>query len=298
MSNFYTKDTLVNASHYDENFYYLGSSIVHVAKGCTLPPNCTDKVFTPTDLSKVGLFEPVKKTWSEVATDRGKEYYDAKGTKFIHHTHLEPLPAWAITTPPPALAVNEVAHHDGNGWVKKENTLGKGVYSQDGTLSVCTISHYTLASDESFDSKPITNPKTGHAWKIVSGKWKEVKYRKDVTVYCKRTGQTHILLDVWGKIPTEYTEKEYKVNHVWDATNNTWKLDPAQEANHRKENEKGWAKEQEMITKDKLLYELLDEKFNTARVATNIDTNKLFKYLTAVQQYGSDPKPPFNRPVL
>lgn len=224
MDNFVKKTGFVDVSRFSNDGWWLGNGKEHVVAGTTLPPDCTEIIYTPSELGKTGKFNPDTNTWNEHDDNSGKEYFDQYGNKYTLANPDDQLPDWAINTAPPAVNDNHVVLFKDGAWVVYEDRMGQKYYDRYGNeLTVSTL-FFDLPENCTFDAPPKPDP--GEAVKLIAGSWQTLEDHREKTVYAKDRQADDLVIKDLGPIPDTHTDQKPNEWDVWNQNTDSWVEDP------------------------------------------------------------------------
>lgn len=184
---------------YDADGVFIGSVFMTIPANLGLPANTTD-IPCECNLGETGIF--TGESWHYVEDIRGTQYWNEHGQGFVISSLQESLPDWALTTEPPAAAVDCVLLFNQGQWQQVEDKTGQAFYESNGNKHIVPDAYYTLPEGCTFVAPPDAKPTFVTQWN--GTEWVYVKDLRGQLAYSTETREPVSITEV-GPLPEGYT---------------------------------------------------------------------------------------------
>ncbi|MDW6005505.1 hypothetical protein [Vibrio mangrovi] len=247
MSTFFTESQLIDVSYIDNNGWWCGNGVEHVAAGTTLGADCTPIVYVPSAGGKIARFNPESRTWSaEIDDMTSGTYYSETGEILTIGVPDGIYPEGAITATPPDYDKNSQAilYVDGV-WKVYRNQIGSTYWDHEGNEHTIAELYFDLPEGCTLEQPPQANDEC--VVRLIDGQWQQVKDYRGRIAYAKdQTGGTDENYEITelGDVPETHTVSVPDLFDSWDYDSDSWTYDIEKERLYKAAVEKNWRDEQ------------------------------------------------------
>lgn len=247
MGSFVTESQHIEVSYIDDNGWWMGNGVEHVAVGTTLGSDCTSVVYHPSAVGKTARFQAESGTWSEEIEDmKSKIYYSETGDLFTIGSPDGTYPENAITAPPPDYDQRSqaVLYVDGK-WKIYLNQVGTPYWDHEGHEYTITELYFDLPPECTLEPPPQSDD--GCVVRFIDNQWQQVEDNRSQIAYAKdRASETDedYQITALGTVPETHTLIAPGLFDVWDEGADSWVYDIEKERHYQTSVEKNWRDEQ------------------------------------------------------
>ncbi|VVS90704.1 phage tail assembly chaperone [Desulfoluna spongiiphila] len=211
-----TNSQTAYVSFYNERGWWKGNGYVHIAAGTSLPPNCTKTIYEPSEINKIGIFDPSSEKWKEQNDNRTTPLWSFEGEQInISQPDGEIPKESCTTTPPPKYDKKrqEVLFNNGV-WKVYDIRLGMP-YWDENQIEFRVTEHY-WECPVGFTLTPPPKPKNGFGIRLIRGNWVELPDHRGKVYWHKTTLAPHTITTLGEDIDNQWTDFEPPLNSVWN----------------------------------------------------------------------------------
>lgn len=201
----YEKSQLVDVSYFDELHWWRGTAAVHVAAGTSLPPGCTEILFTPSADGQTGKYHPETQTWIERTDRTGTPYWTAVGERKEFILPDDTVPAGCTLEAPPEYdSETQIALFQEGAWVVRDSYLSKPYWDADQIEHIVTDPYWECSAE--YTLTPPHAPAAGYVLKLVNSEWEEILDRTGTKLWNRATGEERIITEADEQWDDQWTE--------------------------------------------------------------------------------------------
>lgn len=241
---FFDKTQVVQVSRFTQDGWWIRNESEHVAKGTALSPNCTLKLYEPSQEGMIARYDYETETWSDEIEDMTwKSFWNEVGQRFVIGEPDGDYSEWAIREEPPEYdkETHTVLHSKETGWKVYEIYLGRSFYDEWGNEFIVSDYNFELPEKHSWEEPP--KQEKGYAIKLVDEQWVQLVDHREQMAYSKDRDNDEFedyQIEDLGELPVTHTLLAYEPYDSWVDDDTGWQYDQERHRPFKSEEEKAW----------------------------------------------------------